>query len=206
MAIKQFKCDDLKPGDILVKFSDQSWLNWIIENMQYFLGGKNSQVTHAGIIYDQKHLIEVQAEGVVADDLTKENTPYGYIVFRCKNKKLADGAAQFAKILVDVSAKKKNMKYAMLDAVYALHPGKEDAEDKKALEETVEAILTDQGHDFFCSHLVVFIYQFVAEQNGMKGSDVFKLKASLVSPSTLAAHLVDSKVFDEVGYLMPHER
>lgn len=207
MGIKQFKCKNLRPGDILLKVSDQSWLNWFIENMQWVFGkSQNSSVTHAGLCYDSTHIIEVQDTGIVSDDLTKENKPYGYIVFRCKNENLAKGAAEFARILADVSGESKNIKYAFLDALCAVREGTESANDKKGLEERIEKILTNQRHDFFCSQLVVFIYQFVAEQNKIKASDVFKLKDSLVAPSALGAQLADSKLFDEVGYMMPNER
>ena len=54
---------------------------------------------------------------------------------------------------------------------------------------------------------MVFVYQFVAEQNGIKASDVFKVKDTAVAPSLLGTMLVDNaKFFDEVGFLMPNER
>lgn len=206
MSLKQFKCTDLKPGDILVKLSDQSWLSHVIENLQWLLGASNSQVTHTAIISEQPYTIEVQDGEIRANSLKKENRPYGYIVFRCKNKKLAEGAATFARLLADKSATRNNLRPALLEVISTLGTGKEKTKDKMGIEGQVDKLLTDQRHDFFGSQLVVFLYQFVAEQSGIKPAEVFNFKAPLVSPTLLTAHLVDSKTFDEVGYLMPNER
>jgi len=69
-----------------------------------------------------------------------------------------------------------------------------------------DRILAGRSHRFFCSQLVAFVYQFVAEQNGVSGKNLFNLSDAKVSPATLAALLARHPFFDEVGYLMPNER
>jgi hypothetical protein len=53
---------------------------------------------------------------------------------------------------------------------------------------------------------VVFIYQYVAAQNGIPPSQVFSMNDAKASPSTLASHLLRNPVFSAVGRMHPHER
>lgn len=207
MPIKQLKLKDLKAGDIMLKFSDGHLVNSIIELGQKLFGKKeNPSVTHAGLMYDNRYIIESQGDGVVANDISVGDKKYGYVVFRCTNANLAAGAAAFAKILFDVHSEKKALKYGLLKAAMSILRGAQDANKAKELEKRLDNILKGKANKFFCSQLVAFVYQFAAEQNGISAAGVFKLKDSLVSPTVLAAELVDSKLFDEVGYLVPNER
>jgi len=70
----------------------------------------------------------------------------------------------------------------------------------------LDRILAGKGHPFFCSQFVVYVYQFVAEQNGMRGAQWFNLNDAKVSPSVLASKLQGSPFFTEVGYMMPNAR
>jgi ATP phosphoribosyltransferase len=67
-------------------------------------------------------------------------------------------------------------------------------------------ILAGKGHPFFCSQFVVYVYQFVAEQNRVSARDVFNLSDVKVSPSELASKLQRNRFFNEAGYMMPNER
>lgn len=205
---KQLKCKDLKPGDILLKFSDGSLLSGIIKTGEKLLDKKeNSDVVHAGLLYDNNIIIEAQGPGVSANDLRVQNKKYGYIVFRCKNANIAAGAGEFAKILFDSHQNNQKQKYNLFGAIGSLFKKKDKLPTAEDLESRVDKIFKNKKEKFFCSQFVVFVYQFVGEQNGVNAADVFKLKDTLVAPSQLAAKLVDNaKLFDEVGYLMPDER
>ena len=208
MPIQQLKCKDLKAGDIMLKFGDGSWISKIIKTGEKLLDKKeNSDVVHAGVLFDNNIIIEAQGPGVSANDLRVGNKKYGYIVFRAKKAELASGAAEFAKILFDSHQNNSKQKYNLFGAVGSLFKKKDKLPTAEDLESRVEAIFNNKKHKFFCSQFVVFVYQFVAEQNGIKASDVFKVKDTAVAPSLLGTMLVDNaKFFDEVGFLMPNER
>lgn len=162
---------------------------------------------HAGVMFDSNFIIESQGSGVSANDLRVQNKKYGYIVYRCKNAILADGAGNFAKILFDSHQNNKKQKYDLFGAASSLFKKKDKLPKAEDLESRVDTIFNNQKHKFFCSQFVAFVYQFVAEQNGIKASDVFSKKDTLVAPSLLATMLVDNGTyFEEVGYLMPDAR
>jgi len=208
MPIQQLKCKDLKPGDIMLKFSDESIVSKVIKTGEKLLDKKeNSDVVHAGVLFDNNIIVEAQGPGVSANDLRVQNKKYGYIVFRAKKAELASGSAEFAKILFDSHQNNQKQKYNLFGAVGSLFKKKDKLPTAEDLESRVEAIFTNKKHKFFCSQFVVFVYQFVAEQNGIKASDVFKVKDAAVAPSQLAVLLVDNaKFFEEIGYLVPNER
>ena len=208
MPIQQLKTKDLKPGDILLKFSDGSWISKVIKTGEKLLDKKeNSDVVHAGLLFDNNIIIEAQGSGVSANDLRVGNKKYGYIVFRCKNANMASGSAEFAKVLFDSHQNNQKQSYDLFGAVSSLFKKKDKIPKTEDLEARVDGIFDNKKHKFFCSQFVVFVYQFVAEQNGIKAADVFGKKDTLVAPSYLATALVDNaKYFEEVGYLMPNER
>jgi hypothetical protein len=74
------------------------------------------------------------------------------------------------------------------------------------MDRRLDQILAGKSHAFFCSQLVVMVYQFAAEQNGIAGASLFPFADPKVSPSTLAQHLHGSANFNEIGYMMPNER
>jgi hypothetical protein len=206
-APKQLTTKDLKAGDILVKLSDGTSINTIIRLGQKIFNQPNSLATHAGVMFDNNYIIEADGSGIVGKDLRVQNKKYGYIVFRSKNKNLADGAATFAKILFDVHLKEKNLKYALMKAATSVLKKDRGASSDAQMEKEVDRILKNKTHALFCSQLVVFVYQFVARQNNIPANDVFALNDALVSPSRLGSLLVsNTKYFTEVGYLMPNER
>ena len=52
----------------------------------------------------------------------------------------------------------------------------------------------------------MYVYQFVAEQNHIAASQIFKADDAKVSPSTPASLLQTNRWFTEIGYLMPGAR
>lgn len=206
MPIQQLRMRDLRAGDIMLKFSDGTLVSNIISLGQRLFGKKdNPLVTHAGLMYDNRYIIESQGDGVVANDISVGDRAYGYIVFRCNNNDLAAGAAQFAKIMFDVHGKKKSLKYGLQQAAMSLLRSGQES-DSANLEKRVDKILKGKSHRFFCSQFVGFVYQYVGEQNGINANGIFKVKDTLISPTLLAASLVESTLFEEIGYLVPNER
>jgi hypothetical protein len=163
-------------------------------------------LVHAGVMFDNTYIIEAQGSGVSANDLRVQNVKYGYIVFRPGAANIGDGAGTFAKILFDVNKKQGNLAYTVKGAVGSLVPGRGRASTASQMDSRLDQILAGKAHPFFCSQLVVMVYQFAAEQNGVAGSSLFPFADPKVSPSTLASHLTASSSFKETGYVLPNER
>lgn len=74
----------------------------------------------------------------------------------------------------------------------------------------MDAILTrihaGRRQRFFCSQFVVFVYQFVAEQNRNPGAALFNVSDAKAEPSELAAKLLHRQYFQEIGYMMHDQR
>jgi hypothetical protein len=207
MATRQLTCKDLRAGDILLKVDDGSLLGGAIKLGQSMVGGKNARVIHAGIMFDKHFSIESQGSGVSANDIRVQNKKYGYHVFRPNNANLGQGAGTCAKMMFDIHKAHGSMKYSIGGAIGSLFsrgsgkpvtPGDMDA--------LLDRILAGRNSGFFCSQFVVYVYQFVAEQNGMPASSCFNYSDAKAPPTLLAASLVRNSTFTEVGYLLPNER
>jgi hypothetical protein len=206
MPFTQLRCRDLTCGDILLKVSDGGVISRAIALGQRLVGQLNAQIVHAGVMFDSTYVIEAQGTGVSANDLRVRNVGYGYLVFRSPHRPLADGAGTFAKILFDVHQGTGNLKYTVAGAAGSLLPGSGRAATRTSMDLQLDAILAGRSHPFFCSQLVVMVYQFAAEQNGVPGNAIFPFADPKVSPSLLAAHLSQSAYFEEIGYLLSRER
>ena len=53
---------------------------------------------------------------------------------------------------------------------------------------------------------MVYVFQFVAEQNGIPAASLFAASDAKTSPSNLATRLQGHAFFTEAGYLAPGER
>jgi hypothetical protein len=208
MPLTQFRCSDLLPGDLLLKFSDGSRTGRLIQTGErWFDLAENSDVVHAGVMYDSHFVIEAQGPGVSANDLRVTNEHYGYIVFRCTHPRIAKGAAEFAKILFESHQHNQQQPYSIWGAFTSIFSYSLTQPSREDLEARVERIFAQSAHTCFCSQFVAFVYQFSAEQNGVSAKDVIPLHDTLIAPSKLAGMLIDNPaMFTEVGYLMPHER
>jgi hypothetical protein len=201
----QLRCRDLRPGDIMLKVSDGSAVSGAIQLGQRLVGGANPQVVHAGVMFDSTYIVEAQGAGIIANDLRVQDQRYGYHVFRCTNSSMAAGAGTCAKLMFDIHARGKNLGYSVPGAVGSLF-GRGRAASRDQMDDLLDRILAGRGQRFFCSQFVVFVYQFVAEQNGMSASAMFNLSDAKASPSTLASALSGRALFTEAGYVMPNAR
>jgi hypothetical protein len=204
--MQQMKTCDLSPGDVMLKASDGSILSKVISLGQNLRGQLNSQVVHAGVMFDGTYIIEAQGNGVSANDLRVQNRKYGYLVYRPVRPNFSQGAGTCAKIMFDIQMRNKNLKYNLVGAVGSLFGGPGNARTAADMDGLLDRILAGKGHPFFCSQFVVYVYQFVAEQNGIPARQLFNLNDAKVSPAVLARKLQGSPFFKEVGYMMPNQR
>jgi len=204
--VNPLRCRDLRAGDILLKVSDGSILSRAIQFGQERAGGVNSGIVHAGLLFDSTYVIEAQGPGISANDLRVQNVHYGYHVVRCTIPNVAAGAGTCAKMMFDIHARGGNLGYSLGGAIGSLFGRSGRAASASQLDGLLDRILQGKNHRFFCSQLVVFVYQFVAEQNGMHAASLFDVRDAKVEPSELASRLVGHRAFREVGYLMPNER
>jgi hypothetical protein len=205
--MRQLKCADLKPGDVMLKAQCGSATAKIISISQRFAGQLNPQVVHAGVMFDRTYIIEAERQGVVGRDLRIQDRSYGYIVYRPAQEPLAAGAATCAKMIFDIHQQHGTVKYnfpGLSSAVAPVGPGK--VRSASAMDELLGDILKGRGHPFYCSQFVVYIYQFVGRQNAISAGDLFDVSDARVSPSTLASLLQSNPWFNEAGFMLPNER
>ncbi|TVR53821.1 MAG: hypothetical protein EA425_03045 [Puniceicoccaceae bacterium] len=204
--MQQLKCADLRPGDLLLKVTDSSWFNKVIQLGQTLARQRNTSITHAGILFDNTVVIEAQRVGLNANDLRVQTRHLGYYVFRPHNRPLADGAATCAKLFFDIHGRTNTMPYSKPGAAGSLIGGPGRPASRERMETVLDRILEGRNHPFFCSQFVVYVYQFAAEQAGLGAGSLFNLSDAKVSPSVLASLLATHPSFAEIGYLMPGER
>jgi len=202
----QLGCRDLAAGDILLKVNDGSVLAGAIQFGQALRGGANSAVVHAGVLFDPTFIIEAQGHGISANDLRVQNKEYGYYVFRCLHPNMAAGAATCARMMFDIHQSGKTLGYSITGAIGSLFGRRGSAATPTQMDQLLDRVLTGKQHRFFCSQFVVYVYQFVAEQNGVPAGRIFNVADAMVPPSLLAADLANHSSFAEVGYLMPGAR
>jgi hypothetical protein len=201
----QLRCRDLRAGDIMLKVSDGSVLSKAIKFGQRLVHGANPEVVHAGLMFDSTYIVEAQRSGIIANDMRVQDLHYGYYVFRCTNNNMAAGAGTCAKMMFDIHGRGRNLGYSVAGAFGSLF-GRGRAATRDQMDALLDRILEGRGQRFFCSQFVVYVYQFVAEQNSVPASAVFDLSDAKASPSALAAALSGHGMFAEAGYLMPNER
>lgn len=202
----QLKSRDLRPGDLMLKLNAGSLTNRIISLGQQLAGQVNAGVVHAGIMFDPSFIIESSGPGLVANDIRVQNKPYGYLVFRPRQMNIAQGAGTCAKMMFDIQGRSQGLKYSAIGAAGSLFGGPGAPTSRDEMDALLDRILEGRTHRFFCSQFVVYVYQFVAEQNAIPAKVLFNLADAKVSPSTLASALVTSPYFSEAGYLLPNER
>ena len=212
MQARTLKCRDLRPGDIMLKVSDSS-LNMsgltsrAIEFGQSLVGGRNPDIVHAGIMFDSTFMIEAQGGGITAHDLRVQNKPYGYYVYRCSDSNIAAGAGTCAKMMFDIHKTHGTMRYNLGGAIGSLFgAGSGRSASPGDMDDLLDRVLSGRNNAFFCSQFVVYVYQFVAEQNGKNGNSVFSMSDAKANPSILATSLVSRPMFKEVGAMFPNER
>jgi hypothetical protein len=206
MVPAQLRCRDLRAGDILLKVSDGSLISRAIQMGQSLSGGLNPHVVHAGVMFDSTYVIEAQGSGVTAHDLRVQNRGYGYCVYRCTNPSMAQGSGTCAKMMFDIHQRGGNLSYGLSGAIGSLLGTSGRPATPGEMDTLLDRILAGRNHQFFCSQLVVYVYQFVAEQCGVAAGTLFNFADAKVPPSTLAASLQGHPAFAEAGYLLANER
>ena len=205
-------CRDLRAGDILLKvagsaFKPRNITGNVIRFGQALVGSMNPDVVHAGIMFDSTYIIEAQAGGITAHDLRVQNRAYGYYVYRCSDPAIAQGAGTCAKMMFDIHKTHGSMSYNLGGAVASLiGAGGGAAVQPVDMDVLLGRVLAGRQHAFFCSQFVVYVYQFVAAQNGCPPESLFSLSDAKATPSALAAHLVSRPMFRQVGVMFPNQR
>jgi len=202
----ELRCRDLRPGDILLKLSDGSFLARAISLGQNLTGHLNPQIVHAGVLFDNNVVIESQGAGILAHDLRVQNLHYAYLVYRSTRGAMGQGAGTCAKMMFDIHQRTGGLSYALADAAKSIFGGPGRTNTPEEMEQLLDRILAGKGQPFFCSHFVVYLWQFVAEQNGVPGNAIFPGSAVKTNPSNLATQLVGNPNFKEVGWLSANVR
>jgi len=205
--VNQLRCRDLRAGDLLLKLNAGSAVNKVIALGQELAQQRNAQVVHAAVMVDGFYVVEASGGGIHGSDMRVQNKSFGYIVYRPTNDRIAKGAGECAKLMLDIQARHRNLAYSIPGAVGSLFPShSRGPASRSSMDAAFDRIIEGKSHPFFCSHFVVHVYQFVAEQNGIPAASVFSLRDAKVSPSTLASMLQANANFDDAGYVMPNER
>jgi hypothetical protein len=108
--------------------------------------------------------------------------------------------------MFDIHKSGGSLKYGLGGAISSLFGGGGKAASPGQMDTLLDRILEGKSHPFFCSQFVVYVYQFVAEQNGIAAGRLFNFSDAKVPPTKLASALTGHSSFQEVGYLMPNER
>lgn len=199
------RCSDLRGGDILLQANSGTVVGGLISFGQKMQGLQHSALVHAGILFDNHYMIQALGAGISATDVRVQDAKYEYVVYRAKQANLAAGAATCAKMMMDIHLAHRTLKYSVSGAVGSLF-GSKPVKTRSQMNGLLDDILTGKGHPFFCSQFVVYVFQFVAEQNGINGSLLFNLGDAKVSPAKLATVLEQNSFFAVAGLLRPGER
>lgn len=220
------RCRDLHPGDILLKVIDKSPLSLLIGAAQAITGAARPFIVHAGLMFDRTYIVEAQASGISANDLRVQNKRYTYVVYRPKRSDLGRGAGTCAKMLFDIHQRQRNrthtlqvgskkkswktggsMQYSAQGAAGSLFgTGGGTALAPGQMDDLLTDVLEGRSHRFFCSQLVIYVYQFVGAQCGLAPSAIFSGSDAKIHPSRLASMLSMSPHFGEQGVMLPNVR
>jgi hypothetical protein len=197
---------DLRGGDILLQVNGGSFTQQAIRLGQKAMGRGTEEIIHAGILFDNRYLIESDKKGIVANDIYLKDKGYGFQVYRPLNPALAAGAATCAKIFLDINARTGGLPYNLSGAVASIFKNPGAASARSQMDSAFDEMIKGRNHPFFCSQVVVFIFQFVAEQNNIAAKKLFPFADACVPPSVLAAALKRHPMFQEAGYLLENQR
>lgn len=198
---------DLRPGDILLEWNGGTAVHQVISFGQRVMNRGTDQLIHAAVMFDNRFLIDSTSDGITARDIYMKDKVYSFSVFRTNNPALADGAATCAKIFMDMNANmKKGISYDYTGAVASIFKKPGAAPSPGALDSAFESLIKGKNHPFFCSQFVVFVFQFVAEQNGIAAKSLFPFAEGCVPPSLLGSTLKTHPMFREAGYMLANQR
>lgn len=201
---RQLRCADLLGGDIMLQFSQGNIPGKAIAFGQAMVGDKNTEIIHAGVMFDKSIMIEALSKGISAADLRVGNRPYAYRVFRPRNPALGTTESNVVKFLFDHHQDHHSMPYAWGGAITSL--GRAKSMSASHVDRLMDDVLSLKPTAFFCSQFVVMSYQLAAAQMGVKPQSVFALDDTKMPPSRLASCCEKSDAFAYVGYVSPNVR
>ncbi|HEY6464763.1 MAG TPA: hypothetical protein VIY69_02150 [Candidatus Acidoferrales bacterium] len=197
---------DLRSGDILLEWNAGATVHKIIRFGQKLMNRGSEELIHAAILFDNRYLIDSTSDGITASDIYLQAKEYSYSVYRPNNPALAAGAATCARICIDIDSRTKGMSYSYSGALTSIFKGPGVAPSRDAMDSAFGQLLKGKNHPFFCSQFVVFIFQFVAEQNNLPAEKIFPYGDGCVPPSLLGSRLKSHPLFTEVGYMRANQR
>jgi len=222
--MEPLRCRDLAAGDVMLKVIDQSPLSIGIATLQALSNAAKPHIVHAGVMFDKTYIIEAAREGIRGNDLRVQNKSITYVVYRCARLDMAQGVANCVKMLFDIHQRRVThheiklgskrfrwktggtLPYHPIGALKSLGGAGGAATAPTEMDDLLTDILSGQARPFFCSHFVVYVYQFVGVQLGLQASAVFPDAAATVHPSELASQLEVSAYFNPVGFMVPDVR
>jgi hypothetical protein len=201
---RQLRCADLLGGDILLQFNQGNVAGKAIAFGQAMAGDQNSEIVHAGVLFDRHYMVEALNQGISANDLRIQNKGLAYRVYRPRQPMLGATAANVVKFLFDHHQNNGTLPYTYVGAVTSLGAAKPMS--ASSVDKAMDDILSLKPTSFYCSQFVVMSYQLAAAQLGMSASSVFGEGDKQMPPARLATACERSVAFDSVGYLSPNER
>ncbi len=222
--MESLACRNLAPGDVMLKVIDKAPLSIGIASLQALSNAAKPHIVHAGVMFDQTYIIEASREGIRANDMRVQNKNMTYVVYRCTRADMAKGAANCAKLLFDIHQRRTTrheikfgskryrwktggpLTYNLTGALKSLAGTGGDASTPTEMDDLLTDILQGKAHPFFCSHFVVYIFQFVGVQCDLQPAAVFPDAAATVHPSALAGKLEANPYFNLVGIMAPGVR
>jgi hypothetical protein len=197
-------CRDLKAGDIMLQFSQGNAPGKAIAFGQAMAGDKNTEIIHAGVMFDNFYIVEALSKGIMANDIRIKDRPLGYKVYRPRSTPLGTTAGNVVKFLFDQHQSHGNLKYSYLGAITSLGQSKQMSAE--SVDKRVDDILNLKPTSFYCSQFVVMSYQLAGARLRMAANAVFALDDAKMPPARLASCCERSAAFDYVGYMVPNER
>ena len=223
--MEPLKCRDLAPGDVMLKVLDNAPLSLLISSLQALSMAAKPHFVHAGVMFDKTYIIEAAKEGIRGNDLRVQNKKITYLVYRCTNLDLRQGAANCAKMLFDIHQRGRNtthqitfgskqkswknqgpLAYSLGGALKSLSGAGGTAATPTAMDDLLSDILDGKKQRFFCSHFVVYVFQFVGVQYGLQPTTIFSDAAASLNPSALAGNLEVNPYFNLIGFMQPDVR
>jgi hypothetical protein len=205
-AVPQLFGRDLRSGDVLLEWNAGAFVHQAIRFGQKLMHRGSEEIIHAGILFDNRYLIESDKNGISANDIYLQDKGYSFTVYRPRNASLAAGAATCAKVFFDIHARTGGMPYSVSGAVSSIFRSPGAAPSASAMDAAFGELIQGKNHPFFCSQFVTFVFQFVAEQNNLTAGKMFPFACQAVPPSQLAAALKQNSMFVEAGYLLANQR
>lgn len=189
----------LHTGDIMIKHSDGSLTNKLIRFGQLF-GRGDSKYTHAGILSDHHHIVEMDGHGLNNHDLSgPHNVNVRYTVFSCRNRTLGRAAANVADMMLENfglgGQGQSKITYSKSGALTSIWSSSSSGDTGDLGSAALDRLL-GAGDAFFCSGHVVLCYQIAASQLGITGqtqgqfpiqqfNQLFSLKDTCYQPAYL---------------------